>query len=69
MEKSKLILSGLAIASFLIGAAVNLPPASAQTDEQRQIELYYNSDLFEQLSGAAAISLNSSLELPARCWS
>jgi len=53
MENSKLMLSSLAIASFLIGSAVNLPPASAQTDDQGQIELYYNNDRFEQLSGAA----------------
>jgi hypothetical protein len=53
MEKSKLLLSSLAVASFLMGSAVNLPLASAQTDEQTQRELYDNNDLFEQLSGAA----------------
>jgi hypothetical protein len=53
MEKSKLILSSLAIASFLMGSAVNLPLASAQTEEDRQKELYDNNQLFEQLSGAA----------------
>jgi hypothetical protein len=51
MEKTKLILSSLAIASFLIGSAVNLPLASAQTSNER--ELYDNNDLFGQLSGAA----------------
>ena len=53
MEKSKPILSSLAIASFLIGFAINLSPASAQTDEQTQRELYDNNASFEQLSGAA----------------
>src|SRR6266446_4666805 len=53
MEKSKPILSSLAVASFLIGFAINLSPASAQTDEQTQRELYDNNARFDQLSGAA----------------
>jgi len=53
MEQSRPILSSLAVASFLIGLAINLSPASAQTDEQTQRELYDNNARFEQLSGAA----------------
>src|SRR5260370_14296703 len=54
MKKTKLILSSLAIASFLVGPAINLPTASAQTNEDDyQKQLYDNKELFEQLSGAA----------------
>jgi hypothetical protein len=53
MEKSKLLLSSLAIAGLLIGSTVNLRVASAETDEQTQRALYDNNNLFEQLSGAA----------------
>ncbi len=54
MKKTKLILSSLAIASFLVGSAINLPPASSQTNEDDyQKQLYDNKELFEQLSGAA----------------
>src|SRR5215470_19192634 len=52
-EKGKLI-SSLGIVSFLAGAAINLPLASAQTnDDDYQKQLYDNKELFEQLSGAA----------------
>jgi hypothetical protein len=53
MKKSKLILSSLAITSFLIGSGVNLPFASAQSQQGLQRELYYDNERFEQLSGAA----------------
>src|SRR5216683_5864943 len=54
MKNTKLILSSLAIASFLVGSAINLPPASAQVNEDDyQKQLYDNKELFEQLSGAA----------------
>src|SRR5262245_32462338 len=53
MKKGKL-LSSLAIVSFLAGAAINLPPAWAQTnDDDYQKQLYDNKELFEELSGAA----------------
>src|SRR5260370_2951150 len=58
MKKTKLILSSLAIASFLVGPAINLPTASAQTNEDDyQKQLYDNKELFEQLSGAAQSAL------------
>jgi hypothetical protein len=54
MKKSKLILPSLAVVSFLIGSAINLSLASAQTnDDDYQKQLYDNKELFEQLSGAA----------------
>jgi hypothetical protein len=53
MKRSKLILSSLAIASFLIGSGVILPRAFAQSEEDRQRELYYDNERFETLSGAA----------------
>jgi hypothetical protein len=54
MKKTKLILSTLTIASFLVGSAINPPLASAQTNEDvYQKQLYDNKELFEQLSGAA----------------
>jgi len=53
MKKGKLI-SSLGIVSFLAGAVINLPLASAQTnDDDYQKQLYDNKELFEQLSGAA----------------
>src|SRR5437868_4027878 len=57
MEKSKLILSSLAIVGFLIGSAANLPVAFADADEDSQRALYENKDLLEQLSGAAQSGL------------
>jgi hypothetical protein len=58
MEKSKLILLSLAIASFLIGPGANVRLASAQTDDGQR-DLYNDNERFEQLSGAARTLLES----------
>src|SRR5258705_4435494 len=56
MKRIKLLVLGLAVASFLLGPAVNLPLVSAQSDEQLR-QLYDNDDRFQQLSGAARTML------------
>jgi len=61
MKKGKLI-SSLGIVSFLAGAVINLPLASAQTnDDDYQKQLYDNKELFEQLSGAAQIRIGAKI--------
>jgi len=53
----KRLVLGLAVASFLLGAAVNPPLVSAQSDDEQLRQLYDNDVLFEQLSGAARTML------------
>jgi hypothetical protein len=53
MKKSRLILSSLAIASLLIGWGLCLPRASAQSDDDGWKAICGNTDVFDQLSGAA----------------
>src|SRR5205807_4720912 len=58
MQRIKLLVLGLAVASILLGPAVNLPLVSAQSNEDQQLrQLYDNDDLFQQLSGVARTML------------
>jgi hypothetical protein len=55
----KLLLASVAGVALMASGPVNLPPASAQSEQDGQSEIYNNNDRFQELSGAARTLLES----------